>query len=238
MGRSLQTVIDLEMTRTEGSKNLLKTFHEYNSISPDVVTRGWVQVVIRLQQISDPAHLSREHRQLQLQYTVGENIIFILLKNICASCERHEEWLYFVLMYFMYFTSGLRKVIPVNCAMWVMQQKCLLSPCILHISTNFVNFGSGILKGSTLLQQRRGEDGGRLEMENQYSSSGSRFYRTTTSCQLSACQTPRHGGKIFADQTKNISIFRPVNIGQHKIKPRLAWIRSSSGIKQESFIII
>ena len=61
MGRSLQTVIDLEMTRTEGSKNVLKTLHEYNSISPDVVTRGWTQVVIRLQQISDPAHLSREH---------------------------------------------------------------------------------------------------------------------------------------------------------------------------------
>ena len=121
---SLQTVIDLEMTRTEGSKNVLKTLHEYNSISPDVVTRGWTQVVNRLQQISDPAHLSREHRQLQLQYTVGENIIFILLKNIWLSCERHEEWLYFVLMYFMYFTSGLRKVISVNCAMWTMQ-KCL-----------------------------------------------------------------------------------------------------------------
>ena len=60
MGRSLQTVIDLEMTRTEGSKNVLKTLHEYKSIYPDVVTRDWVQVVIRLHQISDPAHLSRE----------------------------------------------------------------------------------------------------------------------------------------------------------------------------------
>ena len=48
---------------------------------------------------------------------------------------------------------------------------------------------------------------------------------------------PRHGGKIFADQTKNISIFRPVNIGQHKIKPRLAWIRSSSAIKHQIGIL-
>ena len=81
--------------------------------------------------------------------------------------------------------------------------------------------------------EERGEDGVEADWRWRISipAPGLDFTEQQPAVSCQPVRHPRHGGKIFADQTKNISIFRPVNIGQHKIKPRLAWIRSSSAIK-------